>query len=593
MSNRAEIRKLDKEFDVCVVGGGMAGLCAAVAAARHGATVALIHERPVLGGNASSEVRMWICGAQGLDCTPNPDLLESGIIEEIRLKNMYRNPYGNWSLWDSVLYEIVRDEPNIEMFLNASVLDATAKNGHLESVLAWQMTTQTKIQIKAKIFVDSSGDGILIPFSGADYRLGRESSSEFGEDIQPTAADSKTMGLSCLLQTRETDKPCEFIPPEWAYVYENDEDLNNRPHDLHSHNFWWLELGGDMDSIHDAEKIKDELLKCAFGIWDHIKNRGDHGAENWVLEWVGFLPGKRESRRYVGDHIMTQHDIRQEGRFQDLIAYGGWPMDDHHPAGMKHKGDPTAFHPAAAPYGISYRCLYSHNVDNLMCAGRNISVTHAALSSTRVMATCSVIGQATGTAAAIAVKQGVSPRQVGRDYIHQLQEQLLEDGCYLPWHQRQIPTLTYAASLSVSGGTDGDALRNGWGRPVNGTRNGWQAKIGDAATYSWSEPQTLRSIRLVFDSNLSRGAFGKSLATNMPCRYTLEFPEQAPPSTLVKSFRIEALQPDGTWTTIQRVDNNYQRLVNIPIDCKTSSLRLVIESSWGDDEVTVFEWDAS
>lgn len=593
MSNRAEIRKLDKEFDVCVVGGGMAGLCAAVAAARHGATVALIHERPVLGGNASSEVRMWICGAQGLDCTPNPDLLESGIIEEIRLKNMYRNPYGNWSIWDSVLYEIVRDEPNIEMFLNASVMDATAKDGHLESVLAWQMTTQTKIQIKAKIFVDSSGDGILIPFSGADYRLGRESSSEFGEDIQPAAADSKTMGLSCLLQTRETDKPCEFIPPEWAYVYETDADLNNRPHDLHSHNFWWLELGGDMDSIHDAEKIKDELLKCAFGIWDHIKNRGDHGAENWVLEWVGFLPGKRESRRYVGDHIMTQHDIRQEGRFGDLIAYGGWPMDDHHPAGMKHKGDPTAFHPAAAPYGISYRCLYSHNIDNLMCAGRNISVTHAALSSTRVMATCSVIGQATGTAAAIAVKQGVSPRQVGRDYIHQLQEQLLEDGCYLPWHQRQIPTLTHTASLSVSGGTDGDALRNGWGRPIHSTRNGWQAKVGDAATYSWSEPQTLRSIRLVFDSNLSRGAFGKSLATNMPCRYTLEFPEQATPSTLVKSFRIEALQPDDTWTTIQRVDNNYQRLVNIPIDCKTSSLRLVIESSWGDDEVTVFEWDAS
>lgn len=594
MSNsNASIRKLDTEFDVCVVGGGMAGVCAAVAAARHGAKVALIHERPVLGGNASSEVRMWICGAQGLDNAPNPDLLETGIIEEIRLKNMYRNPYGNWSIWDSVIYEIVGDEPNIEMMLNASCMDAEVSDGRVVSVQAWQMTTQTKINVRAKIFVDSSGDGILIPFSGAEYRLGRESASEFGEDIQPALADSKTMGLSCLIQTRETDRPCSFIPPEWANVYETDEDLNNRPHDLRSHNFWWLELGGDMDSIHDAEKIKDELLKCAFGIWDHIKNRGEHGAENWQLEWVGFLPGKRESRRYVGDHVMTQNDVREEGRFDDLIAYGGWPMDDHHPAGLKHKGDPTEFHLAAAPYGISYRCLYSKNVENLMCAGRNISVTHAALSSTRVMATCAIIGQAVGTAAAMAVCEGMTPREIGEQKIRELQAALLDVGCYLPWTPRQVSPVTRSAVLRVSAGCDADTLRNGWGRPVNGVNNGWTAKIGAEACYTWDVPQKLNTIRIVFDSDLSRGAFGKSLAANMPCRYTLDVPEQHPPVTLVKMFRVEALDVDGQWYTIWHVDNNYQRLVKHAVDCETTALRLVIEGTWGNDEVCVFEWDAA
>lgn len=593
MNGSPGIRKLDKRFDVCVVGGGMAGVCAAVAAARNGAKVGLLHERPVLGGNASSEVRMWICGAQGLDCSPNPDLLETGIIEEIRLKNMHRNPRGNWSIWDSVIYEIVRDEPNIDLMLNASCMDAQVSAGRVVSVLAWQMTTQTKLNVTADIFVDSSGDGILIPLSGAQFRWGREAAGEFGEDIQPAEADGKTMGLSCLIQTRETKKPCKFVPPAWANIYETDEDLNNRPHDLRSHNFWWLELGGDMDSIHDAETIKDELLKSAFGIWDHIKNRGDHGADNWDLEWVGFLPGKRESRRYVGDHIMTQTDVRDEGRFDDLIAYGGWPMDDHHPAGLKHKGDPTKFHPAAAPYGIPYRCVYSTNIENLMCAGRNISVTHAALSSTRLMATCSVIGQAVGTAAALAAQEGLSPREVGQQRIGGIQARLLDDGCYLPWHPREVAPLTRAATLTVSGGRGEADLRNGWGRPVNGDRNAWVARVGDEARYSWESPHRLQSLRVVFDSDLNRGTFGKTIASNMPCRYTTDFVEQCTPPTLVKSFRVEALDSAGTWQTIWRVAENIQRVRRTSLDCETAAVRLVIEATWGNDEVAVFEWDAA
>jgi len=135
---------------------------------------------------------------------------------------------------------------------------------------------------------------------------------------------------------------------------------------------------------------------------------------------VGFLPGKRESRRYEGDVIVTQNDVRAGGHFDDLVAYGGWTMDDHHPGGIAWKGEPNIFHPAPSPFGIPYRALYSRNVTNLFCAGRNISVTHAALSATRVMATCATMGQAAGTAAAIAIREGKLPRDVARDHIEEL-----------------------------------------------------------------------------------------------------------------------------------------------------------------------------
>ena len=398
------------------------------------------------------------------------------------------------------------------------------------------------------------------------------------------------MGLTCLLQTRETDHPCTFIPPEWANVYETDEDLNNRPHDLHSHNFWWMELGGDRDSIHDAEEIKDELLKCAYGIWDHIKNRGDHGAENWQLEWLGSLPGKRESRRYIGDYVMTQNDVRNEGRFEDVVAYGGWPMDDHHPAGMKHKGDPTQFHYAPAPYGISYRSLYSRNIPNLMFAGRNISVTHAVLSSSRVMATCSVIGQAVGTAAAMAADRKQSLRQVGTERIEELQQRLLESDCYLPWKERQIPERTKRAKLTASG-SEASLLRNGLSREVDGESNAWRAAVGDCATYTWNSPEKIREVRLVFDSNLNRGTFGKSIATNMPCRYTLDMPEQHPPASLIRAFHVEALSADGEWELVWRAENNPQRFLKKSVEIETKALRLTVDETWGEESVKIFEWD--
>jgi len=565
--------------DFCVVGGGLSGLCAAVAAARHGATVALVQDRPVLGGNASSEIRMHVCGAHGANNR------ETGLVEEIILENMYRNALGNWHIWDSVLYEKARFEPNITLLLNCSCNDIEMEGQRIKAVKGWQLTTETWHRVEADLFADCSGDSILAPLSGAEFRVGREASSELDEDIQPPVADKRTMGMSCLIQSRETDRPQPFIPPKWAHTFATDDDLPNRGHDHQSTNFWWIELGGEHDSIHDTEELRDELLKIAFGVWDHIKNQGDHGADNWVLEWIGFLPGKRESRRYLGDHVLTQNDVRAEGRFEDLVAYGGWSMDDHHPGGFRHPGAPTIFHPAPSPYGIPYRCLYSRNIENLFCAGRNISASHAAMSSTRVMATCATMGQAVGTAASIAVRDGLLPRGVYDGRVAELKQTLMADDCYLPWSGREVPDLSQKARISASE-NDPEPLRNGLDRPIGDDDNGWAGPLGSWVEYEFAAPEAVTEARLVFDSDLNR-----SPRQNLPCKYPLEAEDRSVPAAMIKAFRIEAKNEAGEWQAIAREDRNYQRLVRVPVDVRTSAIRFVPEEAWGAEQAHVFAFD--
>ena len=570
------------KVDFCIVGGGLAGMCAAIAAARHGAKVALMQDRPVLGGNASSEVRMWVCGAHG------DNNRETGLIEEIALESRYRNPLRNFFIWDSILYEKVRFEPNINLLLNCSCTDATMDGDRITAVKGWQTTTQTWHTVEADLFADCSGDSILAALTGAEVRVGREARAEFDEDIEPEQADYKTMGMSCLIQARETDSPQPFIPPAWANIYATDEDLPFRAHAIENPgtNFWWIELGGEQDSIHDTEVIRDDLLKVAFGVWDHIKNRGDHGAENWVLEWVGFLPGKRESRRYVGDHVLTQNDVRAEGRFDDLVAYGGWTMDDHHPGGVDWKGEPTIFHPAPSPFGIPYRCLYSRDVANLFCAGRNVSVTHAAMSATRVMATCALLGQAVGTAASIATREGTTPRGVYESHVAELKQTLMDDDCYLPWNVRSVSMLTRTATLAASEG-DPEPLRNGLDRTISTDDNGWTGEPGAWIEYRFDTPKPVRTLRFTFDSDLNR----PEKAT--PASYRLHVEPVGVPQTLVRAFRVEALGDDGAWRTIAREDNNYQRLVHMDVAVTTRAIRFVPESTWDAEQVHVFAWDVA
>jgi hypothetical protein len=571
---------LHHQFDVCVVGGGMSGLCAAIAAARNGAKVCLIHDRPVLGGNASSEVRMWICGAHGKENK------ETGVLEEILLENYYRNPSLNYSVWDSVLYGKAFFQPNLTTMLNCSVLDADMDGTRLAAVRAWQLTSQTWHDVRADLFIDCSGDSILAPLSGAEFRQGREAQAEFDEDIEPAVADRRTMGNSLLIQMRKTDEPQPYTPPKWAYKFTKPSDLPHRMNGVRATNFWWIELGGLLDTIADAEAIRDDLMRVVYGVWDYIKNYAPDKAEadTWASEFVGSLPGKRESRRYVGDHTLTQNDIRGGGKFDDIVAYGGWSMDDHHPAGMLYPGEPTVFHHAPSPYGIPFRSLYSRNVPNLLFAGRNISTTHAALSSTRVMATCAVIGQAAGTAAALCVRHDCEPRDVYEHHLAQLQETLMDDDAWLPGIARQPTELAAQAVLTAPG--DGAArLRDGVDRDLADRHHAWAGAPGDAIEYRWDQPAHVAGVRIVFDSNLAN-------EKRMPCTYPQKGNRSMMPKTMVRAFRIEALDAAGAWRTVASEADNYQRLVRLPIGpLTTSGIRLVPESTWGDATARVFSFE--
>lgn len=609
MMTNAGFDTIRHDVDLCVVGGGLAGLCAAVAAARHGARVALMQERPMLGGNASSEIRMWVCGAHGANN------LETGLLEELKLENMYRNPDRNYSIWDGVMYELARNEPNIELLMNCSCLDCEMDGDAVRSVRGWQLTTQTFHEVTARIFADCSGDSVLAPLTGAEFRVGREARAEFGEDIAPEVADRRTMGMSCMLQAREESRPSTFIPPKWAYKFTR-ADLAHRVPDMSnpSENFWYLELGGDGDSIRDTETLRDELLKTAYGIWDYVKNAPENRERNanWRLDWMGILPGKRESRRYVGDYIMTQHDVRAEGRFNDLIAYGGWSMDDHNPLGFRTPELPTIYHPAPSPYGIPYRCLYSRNISNLMFAGRNISVTHTAMSSTRVMGTCALLGQALGTAAAIALRDGLTPRGVYERRIAELKQTLMEDDCYLPFNRRAVPELTLGARLSVDGvARDGvtppeqvdaatctrpESLRNGLDRPIGADYNGCMFERGGWAQYDFDAPTRVGRVRLVLDSDLNRETepepmhrLNRDMIHNRP----LNWPDCYVPRTITRAYRIDGVLPDGSLKPLVEVKDNYQRLCVHELDDVVCGLRLTLIDTWGRDKCGVFSFDVA
>ncbi|MDR0732112.1 MAG: FAD-dependent oxidoreductase [Treponema sp.] len=585
-------KTLTHRVDFCVVGGGLAGICAAVEAARRGVKTALMQDRPMLGGNASSELRMWVMGARG------KNVRETGIVEELMLENYYRNPYKNFSIWDSILWEIVHNEKNITLILNCSCMDAETGPGfegrRLLSVTGWQTTTQTFHQVYAVNFADCSGDSILAPLSGAEYRHGHEARGEYGESIAPPWADRKTMGSSILIQARETPAPKVFIPPAWAEKFTR-EKLRHRLPDLHNdgENFWYLELGGVKDTIADAEEIRDELVATAYGMWDFVKNDPENREKNanFDVDWIGFLPGKRESRRYTGDHVLCQGDVESGGVFDDIAAYGGWPMDDHDSEGLRGSGPPNVNYPVPSPFGIPYRCLYSRNVENLFCAGRNISVSHTALSSTRVMATCGTLGQAVGAAAAVAFRHGQTPRGVYRLYVKELQRVLMEDDCWLPGLHREASALTAAAVLRAPGG-NAEVLRNGVDRPIAAEDGGVYLKFGERAEYLFEKTVRLNRVRLVFDSDLNRETQRERELYRRPmfATYYLDAGDTWIPKTMVKDFNIHLTLPGEVKKTVE-VRGNHQRLVYVGINEDVIAVAFEPLSTWGRSEAHVFAFE--
>ena len=584
-ANSKVVTEVSMETDLVVCGGGLAGVCAAVSAARHGCSVVLVQDRPMLGGNASSEMRMGIVGVR------NDQDMETGILEELQLKNFYYNPLQRYTLWDDVIYSTVVSEPGITLLLNTSVEGVEMNHdGTIAAVKAWNSNAYTRYNIKGRLFADCTGDGIL-RLSGAKFRRGREFPEEFGENYLKEGGDSRTMGNSILLQLRKTEEYHSFKAPDWAYHF-TDEDFNYPtpksgqegvrfnykrlyPED---NNFWWIEFGGNFDTIADANEIQYELKRIAYGVWEYMKNHPDGRCRNYDLDWIGSLPGKRESTRFIGPHILTQNDVLSGGHFEDVVAYGGWSLDDHDPEAFHKKGSISTEYSTPPIFGIPFDCLYSVNVPNLLFAGRDISATHMGLSATRVMSTCALLGQAVGTAASIAVKKGIMPADVRSGYITELQDMLEDDDCMLPYRWRTVSELTRSAKGVPA------QLLNGIDRNYDGNDNGVWLHPGESLEYRWKKPVTVSGARLVFDSDLK-------VRSKRMRKLEATTERVSMPAMMVKSFRIEALVC-GSWQTVYSDTENFLRLrkVSFP-EVRTKAVRLVAEGAWGDGESHIFAFD--
>jgi len=573
-------------FDVVVVGGGPAGCGAAVAAARHGARVAFVQDRPVLGGNASSEIAVPPMGYIG---RPPDKVNITGLAEEFF-------PRQDWQAFaDSRKIEsVVRAEENISLFLNTRATGVEmASENRIKSVMALNVRSGQRMRFCAPLFIDCTGHGWIGYYAGAEYRMGQEARSEFNESLAPLKAGSRTMGNNLYNSEFQThDRPVPFTCPDWAYKWTRPEDFEpldshkrldevrrppnfdvpsrgkgrNPGDDINGHVYrtWWVEYGGMLDIIKDAEKIRDELFRINIGLWNYAKNCNPRTREknkNRELVWLTYVMGVRESRRLVGDYIMTQHDFDEQIVHSDTIAFTDWGIDVHHPEGFWVRGNDCIHVYKGKRTCIPYRTLYSRNIVNLFMAGRCHSATHIALGATRVMRPVCMMGQAAGTAAAIAKEYGTTPRGIYENHIDQLQQTLLKDGCYLPQvSNTDKDDLALRAGVTASSCRESmgpENVNNGWNRVVGKERNAW-APAPAAALPHWiqlelAEPSIINTVHVTFQAIDDRA----------------------------DDFTIETWAKDS-WKTIARVVGNQsrRRVLNFePV--KTDRVRLVITKTAG------------
>lgn len=411
-------------YDLVVVGAGTAGLCAAIKGAREGLRVALIHNRPVPGGNNSVEVKVVASGK--LNVEPYPKL--GDVIREIG--NVYRTP--------DKTEEMIKAEKNLRYFPNMHAFAVKKENGKIISVTAKNIETSRELSFQAPLFVDCSGDANLGYLAEAEYRVGREIRQETRETLAPDRADNIVLGATISWNSGEKESPVSFPTLPWAIQF-NEESCEK----VFSGSNWW-EAGFQYDQVRDAEYIRDYLFRAIYGNWAFLKNNRKFDKEyaKRELAHVAFIAGKRESRRLVGDMFFCQQDIEKEYiKYNDAIVTGTYSIDQHFPtpkntfffpgeefiSTMKHGfndlGTPRRYlrdDQVNPPYRIPYRCLYSKNVENLFMAGRNISVSHIALSSTRVQGTTGMMGELVAIAATLCKKYRCSPREIYTDHLDEL-----------------------------------------------------------------------------------------------------------------------------------------------------------------------------
>jgi hypothetical protein len=607
---KRDIKIKEVSFDVVVVGGGMSGICAAISASRHGAKTALVHARPVFGGNASSEIRMHICGASAN--MAKPMLEESGILYELMLENKAYNDYFNYSIWDMILYKKVKEQKNLTFYLNTVMDDCQISDNTIQSITAYQQTTETRYKINGKIFVDATGNATLGYLAGAQYKIGSEGKDEFNEPHAPSVANNNRMGNTLLFKAVDRGTSINFKRPDFAFSF-TEEQLKYRTHGKISEQtkkelseeeiwitsvgssaidtgYWWVELCGKTNDIIDEyEEIRDELVSCIYGVWDHMKNGGNHGAENYDLQWVGMLPGTRESRRLVGDYMLNENDVLENRQFYDAVAYGGWPMDIHTKNGLydfdKH---PTELFSFDGAYTIPYRSYYSKNITNLMMAGRNISASKMAMGSTRVMGTCALGGQAVGTAAAMCITMNCPPRDI-LNHIHELQQVLLKDDCYIPnLSNCDKADKAKSAKIKVSSERELFEAKNvvsGVTRPTDNSPNMWVSngisEEGETLSFDLNGADEISQVILIFDTN-----FNYSIKQTQNSKRQNQQRIGVPPE-LVKNYIIK-LWKDNTVVFEKSVCDNHQRLnvIDFPsVNCDKVTITVTETNGCGDAHI--------
>ncbi len=467
------MRMLHQHYEVIVCGGGLSGVCAAIAAARNGARVCIVQDRPVFGGNSSSEIRVIPQGAANF----NAYARETGIVSELLLEERAMNHEPNRtngrtnSVWDMILYNKIVSESNLDFYLNTSIYEVVMDptDSRIEAIRARIANAETELNLKADLFIDCTGDGIVADLSGCEWRMGTESRDEYGEPHAPTIASTDVMGSSIHFRAKDMGRPIPFKAPEWAYNYDDPAVFykGGRIPSEPEGGYWWIELGSPWDTILDNETIRHELTRHVLGIWDFLKNKDIkfmERAKNFAIDWIGQIPGKRESRRIMGMYMLTQHDIMERRNYDDDIAYGGWFIDLHKSGGLlaafseqgSAKGDDSNYmnQSYVAPYSIPLRCLIAKDVENLFMAGRNISATHVALGSTRVMGTTAILGQAAGTAAAIVLRTNEKIKKLSLATIQSIQQRLLRDDCFLMGATNEDPMdLARCAKVEASSST--------------------------------------------------------------------------------------------------------------------------------------------
>lgn len=569
-------------YDLIVAGGGLAGICAAIQAARLGMRTALLERELVLGGNANSTFRLHLEGAN----SPPAYARETGIIEEIEADAMWEGAFmepsgGMHGFFNSIFSDLLRRkciEAGVDLLLKTVVTGVQKAGDRITAVKAFDMMSHRDIELPVSGFVcDATGDGMVGVSAGADFRMGREARSEFDESFAPEKADSRMMGSALMFFMRDTGRPVKYTPPPGTPVFNSSQELP-----MYSASAWdptarlaviWTtEHGGHLDTMHDDRNIYDRLLKNVHGIVDFLKNRGDHGAANYELFWISEFIGKREGRRFVGDHILSQKDLFEPRDFPDAVAYGGRSVDLHEVTddGNQYK---VIFYGKPPLYSIPLRCLYSRNVSNLLLAGRLISGTRVALGSYRVMKTLATAGQAVGAAAHLCVKRDLGIRALAADPQELRQLLLRQDATVLNARNEDPADLARSATATASSATpDCPAVGaiNGINRLTAEKPSNMWAASGPLPQYidlDFGKPVSISKVQLVFDTDLNADR-----GTDIGLR---AFPVTA------RDYRVQAYQ-DHNWVDLVAITGNYQRMRRHSFpDVRAMKLRLLVEADNG------------